>query len=49
LQVRLDDSNHDFYVIKKNLVQNLPETVKTKLKLIDDFGTFELFHANGNN
>ena len=49
LQVRLDDSNHDFYVIKKNLVQSLPETVKTKLKLIDDFGTFELFHANGNN
>ena len=49
LQVRLDDSNHDFYVIKKNLVQNLPETLKTKLKLIDDFGTFELFHANGNN
>jgi hypothetical protein len=45
---RLDDSNHDFYVIKKNVVQSLPETVKTKLKLIDDFGTFELFHANGN-
>jgi len=45
LQDRLTDSSHDFYVFKKDVVSNLPDDVKLRLELVNNYGTFALFHA----
>ncbi len=45
LQDGLTDSSHNFYVLKKDLAGSLPEAVKLRLELIDNFGSFALFHA----
>ncbi len=45
LQARLTDSSRDFYVLKKDMVSNLPDDVKLRLELVNNYGTFALFHA----
>jgi len=46
LQERLSDANHDFYVLKKDIVSGLPETVKSRLKPVKSYGSFTLLHAD---
>jgi 4-amino-4-deoxy-L-arabinose transferase-like glycosyltransferase/putative flippase GtrA len=46
LQASLTESNHDFYAIKKDLVNSLPETIKLRLDLVKNFRQFSLFHAH---
>jgi len=45
LQASLTDSSHDFYVLKEDLVSSLPEALKLRLELVNNYGTFALFHA----
>ncbi len=45
LQNDLGQSNHDFYAIRNDGVNNLPEAVKLRFELIKSFKTFSLFHA----
>lgn len=45
LQNNLTHSNQDFRYSKNNVVNNLPETVKLRLELLNNQGTFSLIHA----
>ena len=46
LQASLTESNHDFYAVKSELVNSLPEAVKLRLDLVKSFRQFSLFHAH---
>ena len=47
LQTSLASPNHNFYVVRKESVDFLPETVKSRLEPIKDYGAYALFHDNG--
>ena len=46
LQASLAESNHDFYAIKKDLVNGLPDAIKLRLDPVKSFRRFFLFHAH---
>ena len=43
---RLTQSNHDFYAIKSELIDSLPEDIKLRLDPVKSFRQFSLFHAH---
>jgi hypothetical protein len=47
LQASLASPEHNFYVVRKESVSVLPETVKSRLEPIKDYGAYALFHDNG--
>jgi 4-amino-4-deoxy-L-arabinose transferase-like glycosyltransferase len=47
LQAQLAEGNHDFYVLRKVMVNDLPETLKLRLQPVKTYGKYILFQAIG--
>lgn len=45
MQNSLTSSNHDFYVLDKNQLESLPETIKSRFELVKNYRSLVLFHA----
>jgi hypothetical protein len=47
LQTKMASPNHNFYVVRKESVNELPEAVKSRLEPVKDYGAYALFHDTG--
>jgi hypothetical protein len=47
LQASLKSPHHNFYVVRKESINELPATVKLRFEPIKDYGAYTLFHDNG--
>ena len=45
LQAALTETNHDFYVVKDEVMVSLPEAAKLRLEPVKRYHLFTLFHA----